>query len=222
MKWFQWFKAKKSDAVAEHLPSSSEHQTCGCQTEELTDFIKNFVVAETLDPAVKNSVHHIGDCNCEHGDAHNITMTNEVIDSVLTKTKANIPQLELLLAGHKAWCRELEHNMRQGKISQYNLAKVGSELWCCIGQWLKCESHALHHYHEYQNLLVSYQEFRQCATKMLDNHQKGYLMDAIVMLRGDFASQSVRVQNDLQTLVQKVHQETWLAENDEDVSIKVA
>lgn len=176
------------------------HEEC-CDTKELNDFIKKFVTVESLEPAVTAFTAHSHHCHCddEHDDV-NINITDFIMRR---NAKQFVPELEILLAGHGAWCGELEEMMRNGKVSEFDLSAVGEGLMCCIGKWLKCEcdSSGMRDYPEYLSLVQHYANFQRCAEDMLENHQRGRFSDAVLILRGDFVEQSNFVQKSLFDLV---------------------
>lgn len=208
MKLFGWFTRK------------SHNQNC--KTDELSNFIQQFVTEESLEPAVAKFISQDGcRCGCRDVDMELDMdyMPLEAPQPVAARTwhdkpLAAVPELEVLLAGHKAWCAQIEQVMRENKTSEYNMANVGSSLMCCIGKWLYYEGKYLRHYPEYQQLVQSYEKFHECAETMLANHKQGYFMEAVGILRGEFVSTSTAVQESLQALLHCIrHKPT--AQNDE-------
>ncbi|SSY70745.1 hypothetical protein [Alysiella crassa] len=191
-KWFAQSKRQPENTAI-------NNKDC-CNTNELIDFIQKFVTEETLEPAVNAFVNkrQNGGCGCDDYDNMEIT----VLDNVKSPCpKYSVPELQVLLAGHKAYCYQLEQMMREGQTKTFDLAAVGEGLMCCIGQWLKCEEHTLRDYAEYAELTMAYQHFQECAEKMLENHKNGHLIEAVYTLRGEFVQTSGRVQQALLNLV---------------------
>lgn len=179
----------------------NNHDCCdSCDTKELNDFIQKFVTAESLEPAVAAFTSQ-SDCGCGCDDAVEITILDSSGELV---RKRFVAKLEVLLAGHNAWCVELEQMMRQNKTSEFDLNAVGEGLMCCIGKWLQCESVGLHDYPEYLELVEIYQSLQKCAGTMLDNHKQGNLIDAVYLLRGEFAQLSDLVKQSLLNLVSAI------------------
>ncbi|AUX60951.1 hypothetical protein JF634_07165 [Simonsiella muelleri] len=233
MKIFEWLTHKsknnqisteteKSPCDCQQHDSHQENSPCGCSTEELDDFMKHITIDES--PVYERPIQ-ISPCGCGCGcgcdnETEDIELPDDEKNNSSDKIKTSIPQLEYLLTGHTEWCKQIEQSMRDGTTNQYaKMSKVGSELLCCIGQWLQCEGKNLRHYTEYTELQNAYDDFKSCTLKMLDNHQKGLFSDAVVILRGNFNQQSLRVQKALRDLVNKMRSET---KDDENAPEKLA
>lgn len=211
MKWlnFKWFN--KDNAQPDNAQSATPNAKQPCITPELTDFIQKHVTEERLEPVVESFVAQ-GDCGCGCGcDSSeipvleaNIDMNDDELDK---HHRVATPELEVLQAGHKALCTEIEQIMRTNQSSQYDLDKVRSGLSCCVGQWLDCEGKYLKQYQEYHDLIQAHEQFHACTSNMLIKHKKGYFADAIQILRGEFAEASERVLSALQALVDRIHAE---------------
>ena len=215
MKWFNKFNWFGKDTSQEDANNTNAPKR-PCLTPELTEFIQQYVTEERLEPMVESFVTQNDDCGC--GCSTKATIVEDTLEissdtPISVRIATAIPELEVLLAGHKAWCIHIEQIMRENKSSEYNLATVGSSLMCCIGQWLQCEGKSLQHYQEYQDLVSAYEQFHACAGEMLIKHKKGYLAEAIKSLRSDFAESSEKVQLALQALVNKMRSD-YQADND--------
>lgn len=195
-------KLRHPEGVSAAQTSTSAHNNC-CEITELNDFIKKFVTIESLEPAVNAFTSQHQHCGCHEHDGEDITILDHNHHQLFQSPKNALPELEVLLAGHRAWCNEVEQMMRQGKTSEFNLNTVGEELMCCIGKWLNCEcdNMGLRHYSEYIELVHSYKNLQICAENMLEHHQRGHLMEAILMLRNEFTQKSEQVQEALFDLV---------------------
>lgn len=177
------------------------HSADCCKTDELADFIQKFVTEESLEPVVHAlaSQHSKGGCGCDDSDNVEITILDNV--KQLPCLQQSIPQLKVLLIGHKAYCGELEQMMRSGKTTEFDLEAVGEGLMCCIGKWLQCEGKVLRDYAEYNELMVAYENFQVCAENMLENHKTGHFIEAVHALKYEFVQTSGRVQQALLNLV---------------------
>lgn len=197
MNWFTKLFAHNR-RLPEHI---TEHTQNPCKTEELTDFIQRFVTEETLEPAVNAFANKQHGCGCGCDDSDNIEIT--VLDPAqnIIRLKQSIPELQVLLAGHKAYCSELEQIMRAGKTAEFDVEAVGEGLMCCIGQWLQCEGNGLRDFAEYNELIEAYEYFQVCTKNMLKNHRYGNFVEAVHALKYEFVQTSGRVQQALLNLV---------------------
>ena len=83
--------------------------------------------------------------------------------------------------GHKEWSRQLTEVLR----GRAEAAEAGDGHTCPLGRWLDGEGRALSRYREFDLLRQAHDRFHECASRIIEQHKKGSLAEAIRMLRSD-------------------------------------
>ncbi|MCP2041401.1 hypothetical protein L1281_001999 [Neisseria sp. HSC-16F19] len=83
--------------------------------------------------------------------------------------------------GHQEWSQRLTDVLR----GRAEMEDAGDEHSCPLGRWLDGEGRALNRYREFDLLRQAHDRFHECAASIIEQHRKGYLVEAIRMLRSD-------------------------------------
>lgn len=128
----------------------------------------------------------------------------EVAVSTATETVAD-PLYGLPLAdcieGHQEWSRQLTDVLRGRSDGK----DVGDTHHCPLGRWLDGEGRALSRYREFTLLRQAHDRFHECAAKIVEQHQKGALVEAIRMLRSDLPKLAEAIGEQAFALQKAVH-----------------
>lgn len=130
------------------------------------------------------------------------------------------PELTILLAAHRDWQSKVKQIMRENKSCDYNPAAVGTELMSAIGLWLDNEGKVLAELPEYVALSEAHAKLNRCAGSVLVQHQRGEFLEAVNLLRHDFAALSSEVEQTLAALLLRVREDCCpecKAHNDESL-----
>lgn len=124
----------------------------------------------------------------------------------LSDSQQNLNGLYLkdAIAAHEAWIEKLETTLRGKNPEEYDSNIVGADHLCKLGTWLYGDGKVLNKYLEYEALRDAHARFHKCAGGILENHRKGYLMEAIHALRNDLIDLSKEVKFSLVSLLDKV------------------
>lgn len=108
------------------------------------------------------------------------------------------------IEAHEAWIEKLEKTLRGQNPEEYDPAILGADHLCKVGKWLYGEGQSLDKYPEYEVVRNAHARFHTCAGNILQNHKKGYLMEAIHALRHELIDLSKEVKVALVSLLAKV------------------
>lgn len=130
------------------------------------------------------------------------------------------PKLTILLSEHRAWLSKVKQIMLENKSCDYNPAAIGTELMSAIGLWLDNEGKVLAELPEYVALSEAHAKLNRCAGSVLVQHQRGEFLEAVNLLRHDFAALSSEVEQTLAALLLRVREDCCpecKAHNDESL-----
>ena len=110
-----------------------------------------------------------------------------------------------VMQAHAAWRDRLELTLRGQNPDEYDPAVVGADHLCKFGQWLHGDGQVLKNYPEFAELLEAHKQFHAIAGSILENHKKGKLADAMILLRKDLVEASKQAKIALVTLVLAIY-----------------